>query len=276
MFSLCPQANYEVRVSAVTFDTNIMKKLQTILVVLFAAAGLLRAQTNEVIQPAPLKVGVTPIFPPMIFKEAGKICGVEADFAKEIGAALGRPIEFVEVGWEDQIPALIDGRTDIIMSDMSITTARQLRVSFANPYLQVGQIALIRREDAFRYSLGFPVPPPGTVGVVKATTGDFTVQQEFPRTKRKTYKTAEDGADALVSKRIDLFINDAPTIWWLAGVHEADGLVAVPALLTREQLAWGVRRSDLDLLNTANATLSRLQASGRSDQIIKHWIPLFK
>jgi polar amino acid transport system substrate-binding protein len=259
-----------------------MKKIQTILVVLFAAAGLIRAQTNQVIAAAPapaatpLKIGVTPIFPPMIYKENGKISGVEVDFANALGAALGRPVEFVEVGWEDQIPALIDGRTDIIMSDMSITTARELRVAFAKPYLLVGQIALIRREDAFRYALGFPLPPPGTVGVMKATTGSFLVQQEFPRSKRKEYKSVEEAGNALVKKRIDLFISDAPTVWWLAGTYEAEGLVAVPALLTHEQLAWGMRRSDTDLLNSVNAALAQLQSSGRADKIIKHWIPLFK
>ena len=101
-------------------------------------------------------------------------------------------------------------------------------------------------------------------------------QQEFPRTKQKQYKSGEDGANALLKKRIDLFICDAPTIWWLAGVHEADGLVTVPVMLTREQLAWGVRRSDTDLLNSVNAALAQMQSSGQANRIIKHWIPLFK
>jgi len=253
-----------------------MKKIQTILVVLFAAAGLIQAQTNQVIAPDPLKVGVTPIFPPMIYKENGKLAGVEVDFAMAVGEALGRPVKFVELGWEDQIPALMDGRTDIIMSDMSMTVARQLRVAFARPYLTIGQIALVRREDAYRYTLGFPVPPPGTVGVLKATTGDFLVQQELPSSKRKQYTSDEEAATALKKKRIDLFICDAPTVWWLAGLHEADGLAAVPIQLTQEQLAWGVRRSDADLLNAVNAALDKLQSSGRAKEIIKRWIPLYK
>ena len=65
-------------------------------------------------------------------------------------------------------------------------------------------------------------------------------------------------------------------IWWLAGLHEADGLVAVPIFLSQEQLAWGVRRSDTELLNSVNAALDKLQASGRANEIIKHWIPLFQ
>jgi polar amino acid transport system substrate-binding protein len=224
----------------------------------------------------PLKVGVTPKFPPVIFKEGDKIAGVEADFAKALGEALGRPVQFVEVSWEDQIPALVDGRTDIIMSSMSVTRARELRIAFTRPYLITGQMALVRREEAYRYALGFPASTTGIMGVLKATTGDFLVQQEFSSNQRKEYKSGEDAAKALKKKRVDLFICDAPTIWWLAGMHEADGLLAVPVLLTREQLAWGVRRSDTDLLASVNGALDKLQQSGRANDIVKHWIPLFK
>jgi polar amino acid transport system substrate-binding protein len=253
-----------------------MTRIPILLVALLITLGLAPAQNGLAADPLPLKVGVTPIFPPVVYKENGKITGVEADFAKALGEALGRPVQFVEVKWEDQIPALADGRTDIIMSSMSITHTRELRIAFAKPYLIIGQMALVRREDASRYALGFPSRPAGTLGVLKATTGDFLVQQEFSGTKRKTYTTGEDAAKALVKKKIDLFICDAPTIWWLAGMHEADGLVAVPIFLTQEQLAWGVRRSDTDLLNSVNAALDKLQQSGRANEIIKHWIPLFK
>jgi len=250
-----------------------MKKIQTIIIVLFVAVDLMRAQDSKVVTPTSLIVGVTPIFPPMIYKENGKIVGVEADFANALGKALGRRVKFVEVEWQDQIPQVQEGWTDIIMSDMSVTDTRKLRVTFAKPYLEVGQIALVRREDAARYTKGFPLPPPGTVGVVKATTGDFMVQQEFSHTKRKTYSSAEDGARALMKKRIDLFISDSPTVYWLAGLHEADGLVAVPVLLTHEQLAWAMNPADTNFVNSVNAALSQLQASGRADEILKHWIP---
>jgi polar amino acid transport system substrate-binding protein len=253
-----------------------MKKLHRILIVLLITLGLVSGRNCPAADPVPLKVGVTPIFPPVIYKEGGKIVGVEADFAKALGEALGRPVKFVEVSWEDQLPALTDGRTDIIMSSMSITHTRELRIAFSKPYLGIGQIALVRREDAYRYALGFPSRPYGTIGVLKATTGDFMVQQEFSGNKRKTYKTGEDAAKALIKKKVDLFICDAPTIWWLAGMHEADSLVAVPIFLTQEQLAWGIRRSDTDLLNSVNAGLDKLQKSGRANEIIKHWIPLFK
>jgi polar amino acid transport system substrate-binding protein len=243
---------------------------------LFLILSLVSARGQSSPGPSPLRIGVTPEFPPMIYKEGDKITGVEADFAQALGQELGRPIKFVEVSWEDQIPALAEGRTDIIMSTMSITPARELRVAFAKPYLLIGQTVLVRREDANNYVFGFPAVPKGTIGVIKATTGDFLVQQEFPKSKRKEFKSAQDAAKALEKKKIDLFISDSPTVWWLAGMNEVQGLVVVRIFLSQEQLAWAVSKSNPELLQSVNNALEKMQKDGRAAAIIKRWIPLFQ
>jgi len=135
---------------------------------------------------------------------------------------------------------------------------------------------LVRREDANQYLLGFPSLPKGTIGVLKGTTGDFLVQQEFSRSKRKEFKTPMDAAKALAKKKIDLFVCDVPIVWWLAGTHEAEGLVPVKILFSEEQLAWAVRKSDSDLLESVNRALEKLQKTGRATTILKCWIPLYK
>lgn len=223
---------------------------------------------------APLRVGVSPSFPPLIYKEGGKVAGVEADFAQALGAELGRPVTFVEVQWEDQVPALLEGRTDIIMSGMSVTRTRQLRVAFANPYLAVGQATLVRREDLPKYALGFPATPKGTIGVLESTTGDFLVQQEFQRNKRKPFKSPLQAARALEKGQIDLLICDSPIVLWLAGMNEIQGLVMVPVLLSEESLAWAVRKSDPGLLESVNQALEKLQKDGRAAKVLRRWIPL--
>lgn len=252
---------------------NLLTQIFTIVLSLLVLAGAALAQTPEA---APLRVGVTVAFAPMVYKEGGKTVGAEVDFAKALGEELGRPVKLVEVAWEDQIQSLVDGKTDIIMSSMSVTPARALRVSFAESYLTVGQVALVRREDANKYVMGFPIMPSGTIGVLKATTGDFLAQQEFGRCKRKEFKVPQDAAKALVKKKIDLFISDSPVVAWQASMNEAQGLVVVPIYLTEERLAWAVRKSDAELLASVNQALAKLQADGRAATIIKRWLPYYK
>ena len=253
-----------------------MNRTCRLVFVLCAVLAFVAPRDGWSAEPAALRVGVTPNFPPLIYKEAGKLVGVEVDFAKLLGEELGRTIQLVEVSWEDQIPALTEGRTDIIMSSMSNTRARQVRVAFARPYLTIGQTVLVRREDANKYLLGFPVRPEGTIGVLKATTGDFLVQQEFPRNKRKDYRTPEDAAKALLKKKVDLFISDSPVVLWLAGLYEAEGLVPVQINLSEEHLAWAVRKSDAALLESVNTALEKFQKDGRAAALVKRWIPLYQ
>jgi len=255
---------------------SLLTLIRSVMLSLLGLGLLLSGLEHAAAEPTPLRVGVTPSFPPMIHKEGGRVVGIEADLARALGVELGRPVQLVEVGWEDQIPALVDGRTDIIMSSMSITRARQLRVAFTKPYLTVGQTVLVRRADVNKYALGFPPRPPGTIGVLKATTGDFLVQQEFPLNKRKVFKTPAQAAKALAKGQIDLFISDFPVVWWLAGMNETEGLVPLRLLLNEEQLAWAVRKSDPELLESVNRALEKLQQDGRAKAVVKRWIPLYQ
>src|SRR6185369_1147933 len=116
----------------------------------------------------------------------------------------------------------------------SITQARKWVVDFARPYLIVGQMTLVRREDQGKYLLGFPISPSGTVGVLKATTGEFLVHRDFPKAARKSFSSEAQAVQALKKKKIDLFISDSTLISYLAGMHAGDGLAAVPIALSEE------------------------------------------
>ncbi len=223
--------------------------------------------------PPALRVGVAPVSPPMIFKEGTKIVGLEADLAQALGKELGRPVQFVELPWEDLIDALNDDKIDIIMSSMSATPARQFRVVFSAPYLRIGQMALVRADDKYRSGLFAKSLADRPVGLRKGTTGDLLVQQEFPRAKRKYYKSDNEGAIALSKGKIDLFIDDSTMIWYLAGMYEDKGLTVSPLVLTQEVLAWAMRRSDTSLEQAVNAFLKKAQASGELDRTLRRWIP---
>ncbi len=224
-----------------------------------------------------LKVGVTPNTPPFAFKRGNKITGLEADMAAELGKNLGRPVRFVEVKWNDQIPALLDGKTDIVMSGMSITDMRQVRVAFSDPYLRIGQMALARRDDVrMLITRGSIMLTRGKVGVEKGATGEFFVQREFPYATAVSFNSAEEAVKALVRGNIDLMIHDAPVAWWLAAQHEADGISAVNIILSSEYLAWAVRNDDLELLDSVNRFLDLLRRDGRWNRIVRRWLPYMK
>ncbi len=106
---------------------------------------------------------------------------METEFAILLGNTLGRDVLFVEMPRTELINALL-GEIDIVMSGMTATTTRQVRVSFTDPYLKIGQVAMMRARDASKYnSLASIRECSAGVGVVKGTTGEAYVRANFLR-----------------------------------------------------------------------------------------------
>ncbi len=224
-----------------------------------------------------LRVGVSTNLPPLIFKQNNEIVGLEAEFARELAGYLGKSLHFVELNWKDQIQALLDNRIDIIMSGMSVTPLREVRVAFTLSYFESGQLALIRRKDAARFGTGlFSMANAEAIGAIKDTTGAYYVERQFSNVKRKLYKNSRSAVKDLIKEEIDIFIHDAPMILYLASENETRGLTVLFALLTKEPLAWAVRKNNPELLKSANDFLQSFNEQGKLNQLIKYWIPFAK
>jgi polar amino acid transport system substrate-binding protein len=224
-----------------------------------------------------LRVGVSTNSPPLIFRQGNKIAGLEADLARDLATYLGKSLRFVELKWEDQIPALLENRIDIIMSGLTITTLREIRISFSIPYFESGQMALIRRKDAARYSAGlFSFATSSGIGAIKDTTGAYYVETQFSSIKRKLYTNSRAAVKDLIKQNIDMFIHDGPMILYLASENENKGLTALFTPLTREYLAWGIRRDNVELLDTTNNFLRSFNEEGKLSKVIKFWVPSAK
>jgi len=220
-----------------------------------------------------LRVGVTPTYPPIVFKQGPQLAGVEVDLASQLGPRLHRTVQFIELGWDEQIPALVAGTIDIIMSGMSITQARQVRIAFTQSYLQTGLFAGFRAQDKARYASRESIlNASGTVGVIEGTTGDVFVQRNMPYARRVAFSQASDAARGLRQLTIDLFLHDGPSIAWQVSTYEAE-LAAFPQPLTQESLAWGVRRDDTELLLQVNAVLAEWKGDGTLNRILGKWLP---
>ena len=222
----------------------------------------------------PLRVGITPNNPPLIFRQGGQIAGVEADLARQLGKALNRPIQFIELSWDQQISALLNGETDIIMSGMSITDARKVRIDFTDVYLKSGLVASFRAEDIPKYtSVQSVLESFATVGMIEGTTGDAFVKRNVPKAVRiSRLTTPKDAASELKRRSIDIFIHDAPSIIWLVSENEAD-LAALWEPLNEESLAWGVKKGNGLFLEKVNRILGDWKSDGTLNTVLLRWLP---
>jgi ABC-type amino acid transport substrate-binding protein len=222
----------------------------------------------------PLRVGVTPNSPPLVFRQGDAIAGVEADLAQKLGQELKRPVTLVALTWEEQIPALLDNRIDIIMSGMSVTPARQVRIRFAEPYLKSGLVAAFRAEDARIYtSKDAILNSLSVVGAPAGTTGDAFVKRNFAEGTRKVVLAeARDAAEELKRRYIDIFIHDAPFILWMVSENETV-FSALWETFDREDIAWGIRKGEDDFAAQVDQAVRKWKADGTLDAVLAKWLP---
>ena len=249
------------------------------LLILVTACGPSAVQqktASEQVQPV-LRVGVTPDARPMSFLEKGEVTGLEAEFAMGLAGFTNRRLEYVRLPWDEQIPALLAGKTDIIMSAMTVTHSRSYQIQFSKPYMITGQVSLVRLRDQSKFGTGFSdlLNPMVRVGVVRATSGDLLISQSKNSKGIVRYVNADKAVQGLFDQEIDAFVYDLPMNFYLGALYADKGLVPITTPLTREKLAWGIRKEDGDLLEAANSYLAQLQKSGELEKMVIRWIPFY-
>ena len=253
----------------------VVRGVLALAVMLLAACG----PASPPARPAPtaggamIRVGTSPDAPPVSFVQNGKLTGIEPDFAQALADQLGRPVQLVPMRWPDLVPSLLRGNIDIIMSGMTVTRARQVRVAFSDPYLQSGQVAVVRRDAVGRYStLDAIREAPANVGIRSNSTAAQWVRDNMRYATSVPYPNLEDAARELSQGRLDMFVTDIPIAAWMVSQHEGD-LQLVRVRLTHEDIAWAFRPNDTQLLAAANGALARWRQDGTLRTILRRWLP---
>src|SRR5262249_51386423 len=127
-----------------------------------------------------LRVGVTLDSPPFVMQQGMQMVGLEIDFAMKLSATLRRPLRVMALTWAELIPALLDGRIDIIMRGMTTPRLRSLRVAFSDPYMDSGLSALVRSNLGEAYKTPADVMRSSLrLGVTRGTTAETYVRENY-------------------------------------------------------------------------------------------------
>ena len=188
-----------------------------------------------------LKVGVCPDYPPIIYKKDGKISGIEADLAEYIGKKLDAKIVYISImPFKNLIPALENGKIDIIMSGMSDADFRKDKVRFVEPYMNSGLMAIVRNKDFNKFNSYTNIYKTLKIGCIDGTTGEVFVEENANKAECVVFENDKQGLDALKSGKIDIFVDDAPFI--LKDSSDDKTLTALPWLLSNDRLAWAMSK----------------------------------
>ena len=161
---------------------------------------------------------------------------------------------------ESQIPALLDGQIDIIMSGISPTPSRARRIAFATPYMKNPIVAVVRADAADPGSARAVLSTTAPIGVLKETSSDALLRTAATTARIHPLASRDDAARLLIGRRIDYYVDDFSAANYIVSRHP-DYLRILPYPLQPQSVAWAVSPSNRALLDEANAFLARSATS---------------
>ena len=233
----------------------------------FAGSVLDRIQKN-----GQLNVGMTGAQPPLNVKDKnGQLIGLEAELAELMAANMGVKANFVTMPFNQLLPALESGKVDMVISSLTMTPKRNLKVAFVGPYYVSGKGILTKFERIAELQDPSGLNNPNfKVAVLKDSTSQMFVQRAAPKAKMLAVKAYDEAVNLLTTGKIDAVVADFPFCAFTAVRYKSKGLIAGQAPLTFEPLGIAIQEDTL-LLNWMQNFLGMLEGTGQLKAMLMRW-----
>jgi len=255
-----------------------MKQAKLLIVCLLSLCmilpGVALADTlDDILARGTLRVGMEPGYMPFeMTNKKGEIIGFDVDMAKRMAKAMGVKLELVSTAWDGIIPALITKKFDIIMSGMTLTQERNMKISFADPYIVIGQSVLIDKKLAGDVKSYKDLNNKKyKVASKLGTTGEQATKRMIPNATYISFETEQEGVMDLLNGKVDAFVYDLPFNAIAFAEKGQDKLVLLDDPFTFEPLAWAVNRGNADFINWLDNFLRQVKNDGTYDKIYSKW-----
>ena len=258
---------------------------------IFGVASIANSQT--------IRIGTEGAYPPWNnLNSAGELEGAEIDFGNEACKRMAVTCEWVTQDWDGIIPALLQGKYDIIIAGMSITEDRKEKVNFTTGYMTDGaRFAVLKNSGLANLNIAgmAKVNLNNAGGKEQAAIGQLiaamdgktvcvqssTIHQNFLEKHMsgavdvKLYQAVDDHNLDLAAGRCDAVLADVGSI---IDFMESDGGVDVaftgPTFsggVFGDGVGGAVRKEDTDILEMWNAAIAEMSKDGTTAEITKEW-----
>ena len=246
-----------------------------------------------------IRIGTEGAYPPWNnLNSAGELEGAEIDFGNEACKRMGVDCEWVTQDWDGIIPALLNGKYDIIIAGMSITEERKQKVNFTNGYMTDGARFAVLKDSGLadlKIAGMAKVNLNNAGGKEQAAIGQLiaamngknvcvqssTIHQNFLEKHMSgavdvsLYQAVDDHNLDLAAGRCDAILADVGSI---IDFMESDG--GVDIAFTGPTFSGGVfgdgvggaiRKEDTDILDMWNKVIAEMSEDGTTANITKKW-----
>jgi polar amino acid transport system substrate-binding protein len=228
---------------------------------------------DRIQQRGELIVGTMGNMPPLnMTSKDGEIFGLEPELAKMLADAMNVKVRFVTKPFNRLLPALQAGEVDMVMSGMTITPARNLKVAFVGPYFISGKAFLTKIKNIAYADEAEDVNNPNTkIVTLKDSTSQAFAETYLDKTTLFTVGTYDEAVDMVLKDKVQAMIADYPICVVSVFRYPDAGLLSVVTQLTYEPIGIALPANDPLLINWTQNTLNNIEGSGQLDELKLKW-----
>jgi ABC-type amino acid transport substrate-binding protein len=197
---------------------------------------------------------------------SNKFEGFEVDLMKEISEELNLELNYTVSYWKDILAQLQNGQIDAICSAATITTDRQKFLDFSIPYLDFRLCLVCNRNNLFPLSsLENKI-----IGVRTKSEAELYLKNNFTSTQLIIGDTNDELYEKLSNGKLDALIDDSPIA---GGLIKQNSQLSVCHFLpnSSSQYAIALRKDNMDLKNSLDQVINKLQQNGFLKDIKAKW-----
>jgi polar amino acid transport system substrate-binding protein len=203
-----------------------------------------------------LIVGTMGNMPPLnMTAKDGEIFGLEPDLARMMADAMNVRVRFVTRPFSELLPALQAGQVDMVLSGMTITPKRNMKVAFVGPYFISGKAFLTKIKTIAMAKEADEVNSPNTkIVALKGSTSQEFAETVLDKTTLFTTANYDEAVDMVLKDKVQAMIADYPICVVSVFRYPEAGLLSVVTPLTYEPIGIAIPAHDPLLMNWATNT----------------------
>lgn len=232
------------------------------------------AGLQKILEKGELVIGMTGKQPPLNMKyKDGRIIGLEPELARLMAGAMGVTLNIRQMDFFELFPALESGGVDMILSGMTMTPQRNLKMAFVGPYFVTGKSFLTKADHIVKcQDLCDIDSPQTTLTALKGSTSQLLAEKMIPKAKLIPARDYDEAIHLVIEEKADALIADQLACLWAIIRYPRQGLVTSLKTFTHEPLGIALPGTDPLLINWVDNFLKTLQGSGELKKLADHWI----
>jgi len=233
----------------------------------------LASAIEAITQRGELRVGMQVGYVPFqMYGDRGDLIGLEVDLAEMAARRLNVALRVVRLTWQELIPSLLEGGTDVVMSGMTVTSERNVQVLFTIPVIETGRMFLVHGSNGDRFKNVEDLDKPGIFVVsTPGGLGELRLRELLPNASCREFPDRKRCIDEVLERRAHAFIDEEFSVRLACATHPR-AFTSRFKPITYEPISWAVRPGDLHLLNWLNNFIRQVHGDGRLDGLKKKWL----